>query len=293
MNLTLLTLTMNFKSIVTLTTIPERINPEERGNDPKGIRKTLDVLLSQTYDNYEVHLNIPYVSIKTGKEYILPSWISDLDPKLKILRTDDFGSITKIAPTLKRVTDPEQIIIICDDDIIYHEDMVRIQTFNQQRFPGAAVGYDGMKALDPRVYPDEGDVRKHFVTSVNKNVQVLKLQGYKTISLRRKYFDDSFFTDFVGKSWCDDTVISSHLSYMKVPRIVTWHPRDPVLNTIEEWREFGGACKSFPAISSSSHGKKEGCNLFRAERINPAGGDDFLSQHFKNEKQENSIYPYT
>ena len=104
--------------ILSLTTIPQRLNYH---NESGGLKPVIDRLLNLSYGNYEIHLNIPYVNKKNQSEYIIPEWLNLIDnPKLKIFRTDDYGSITKILPTLMRIDEnSEQIIITLDDDLEY------------------------------------------------------------------------------------------------------------------------------------------------------------------------------
>ena len=59
---------------------------------------------------------------KGNKEY---------DNKIKIFRTEDLGPATKLIPTVERITDPETIIIVCDDDLVYHPDMIKEHIKNQ------------------------------------------------------------------------------------------------------------------------------------------------------------------
>mgnify|MGYP002478014759 CR=1 FL=1 len=118
--------------IVTLTTIPSRLTPE---NFEEGIKSNINSLLNQDYEGeYEIHFNVPSVLKHNSIEYIIPEWIREIannNPKFKIFdNLEDLGPVTKIIHTLKRVTDPEAIIIVCDDDLIYHPNMVTEQVKN-------------------------------------------------------------------------------------------------------------------------------------------------------------------
>ena len=44
--------------ILTFTTIPSRLNDTKYGYN--GIKSNLDSIVNQTYENYEIHFNIPY-----------------------------------------------------------------------------------------------------------------------------------------------------------------------------------------------------------------------------------------
>ena len=253
------------KVIVTLTTIPSRLTPE---NFDPGIKSNINSLLNQDYKGeYEIHFNVPSVLKHTGDPYIIPEWIRELEssnPKFKIFdNLEDLGPVTKLAYTLKRIDDPETIIIVCDDDLIYHPGMIAEQVKNQNKYPNTAVGYDGCKALDPTVFDD---IRNHYVVSVYKDIEVNILQHYKTISYRRKFFEDDFLTDFALHSWNDDIAVSAYMGKQGIKKLVTYYEHEEPLLTIEEWRAKGGVT-TFPVLEHTSHGQGNGCALYRVAQL--------------------------
>jgi hypothetical protein len=252
----------NIRAVVTLTTIPSRLI-STYGED---IKLCLDSLLNQSFNDYEIHFNIPYIFKQTGEEYRIPDWLKELslyNPKLKIFRGEDYGSISKIVDTLKRIQNPECIIITADDDLIYHHEMVNQQVINQtQKFINSAVGYDGLGALEP-VF---GDIRDHYVVSIPQNVKVNILQHYKTVSYKRKWFKEDFFTDFVGQSWADDIVVSAYMGKQKIDKIVTFYENENIPLTLEDWKLFGGV-STFPVLRHTQHDTNEGCNIMRGNNI--------------------------
>lgn len=234
--------------ILTLTTIPSRLH-ETREN--WGVKPVIERLTTLSYENYEVHFNVPYVNAKTGEVYIIPEWLKEMEEKnekLKVFRCEDYGSITKIVPTLLRVTDPNQIIIMVDDDIHYMDYFIEYHLMKKQKYPNTALGFAGISAYNNKC---------HLCTTLDKDTKVRILEGYKTVSLERRFFTDDFFTDFVGKSWSDDVVISAHLGKNNITKIV--------MNYIND-REFKPVVESFPIISAVSN-EKGGCNLFRSENV--------------------------
>lgn len=260
--------------VVTLTTIPTRLHDENE----LGLKSCIDSLVKQTYEDYEIHFNIPLYNATTKDPYVIPVWLNELatnTPRLKLYRVDDHGPITKLMPTLLRVEDPDAIIITVDDDLVYNTEMVKEQVANQDKFSGCAVGYDGLGIVKPPVF---NDVRDHYVVSVNDNYSVKVLQAYKTISYRRRYFEQDYFTDFVGKSWNDDIINSSYLAYKNIKRIVTFHPSDPVLKTIEEWQSLGGV-QTFPVLKHTNHDTHEGCNIMRHNKVDD--NSSFLYRHIE------------
>lgn len=261
------------KNIISLTTIPSRLKDEGEN----GIKKCIASLVSQKFDEpYEIHFNIPKKNRKTGEDYVVPKWLEDLssaDSRFKIFKvTEDVGPITKILYTLRRESDPESIIVVCDDDLIYHPKMLEEQVKNQRKYENTAVGYDGCRAERDNGEELFHDIRDHFVVSIYRNVYVNYLQHYKTISYKRKYFGDDFEEFIQLGSWNDDITIGAYLTKKNIKKMVTFYEFDEKLITIEQWNKKGGV-STFPVIAHTHHEGMEGCSLFRAEKAN----DNFMA----------------
>ena len=96
--------------VATMTTIPSRIDL---------IRPAIESVLAQTVPIQHVELNIPYHCIRTNEAYHLPGWLESMD-RVQIFRTEDYGPITKVAPTLLRYRHNSQTYIwSIDDDFAY------------------------------------------------------------------------------------------------------------------------------------------------------------------------------
>ncbi len=245
------------KVIVTLTTLPTRIVQEY----DHGIKSCLLSLVTQSYEDYEIHFNVPEIYKHTGEPFIIPEWLEQmcLDyPILKIFRCLDYGPITKLVPTLERGGDEDDIIIVCDDDLVYHADMVKEQVYNQELYKMTACGYDGVRAEHPQF----GDPRDYYVVSVPFDMEVNHLQHYKTISYKRSWFEEDFFTDFVGKCWNDDILVAAYMGKQGIKRIVRTYDGEPKIETKEQWDELGGVL-TFPVLRHTAHEGREGCNLYR------------------------------
>jgi hypothetical protein len=251
------------KVIVTLTTIPTRLNSDE--NFEEGIKSNLYSLINQSYENYEIHLNIPSKLKLTGEKYIIPEWItklSDSNPKFKIFKDlEDLGPSTKLIPTIQRLSNPEDIIIVVDDDLVYHKDLVKEQILNQSIYPESVVGYDGLRSKSNYFK----DIRDYYYTSNSKNDKVDILQHYKSVSYKRRYFEDDFLS-FTKENftWEDDLLLAAYFSYKKRDRLTTFHKSDPIFNSLKEWQERGGVT-TFPVLRHTNHEQLEGCNVFRSD----------------------------
>lgn len=229
--------------IITLTTIPNRLN-EHTGHS--AAQTALKTLLEQTYSPYELHFNVP-VSYR-GESVVLPSWLAEYQSTYQhfhVFRTPDYGSITKILPTLQRVNDPEAIIIVADDDLYYMDGLINAHIDGRVKYPDAALGFAGMGSLDGSC---------HFCTTLQRDTRVKILEGYKTVSYVRKFFDLSELeNNFLGKSWRDDETLSAYMGYKNIPKIVLSYSGDT---------DFRPRVESFPVIGHVP-AERGGCHVFR------------------------------
>jgi hypothetical protein len=226
-----------------MTTVPNRLSEDREG---WGLRESLKILLNLSYEDYELHLNIPEKNINTGENYIIPDWLKNIkERRLKVFMTDDYGPITKIVPTLYRVSDPDTILITVDDDLRYEDGFIEYHLKKRLEYPEAILGFAG---LDP---VDDLDIR--FATSVEKDVRVKIIEGYKTVSYKRSFFRNDFFTDFVGKHWNDDITISAYAGKHHIHKIVMAYDKDT---------NFEPRVESFPVIGHLPV-EMGGCNVFR------------------------------
>jgi hypothetical protein len=93
-----------------MTTLPSRID---------HIRAALESVIAQTAPIEHIEMNVPYVCVRTNEPYVLPKWLEEMD-RVKLFRTDDYGPITKVAPTLLRHKDEQHTYIwSVDDDFAY------------------------------------------------------------------------------------------------------------------------------------------------------------------------------
>jgi hypothetical protein len=257
---------MEEKVIITLTTIPERLS----FNHPLGLIRVVYSLLNMKYFNYEIHFNIPYFNKKTGLEYVIPKWLDDLNNKnhLRIFRTEDYGPLTKLFPTIERVKDPNQLIIVVDDDLVYESRMIEGHLKLRSNNDNVVWGYAGLNNIGQRF----GDARDRFVIGVNEPVRVSIIEHYKSVSYRRRMFDIDFNEEFLSNGWADDEVISAYVGMKGIHKMVGNSEYIPKHTNEDEWRKYG-VVESFPVIRHSlTQSRDEGCNLFRKEStpsINP------------------------
>lgn len=252
---------------ITLTTIPTRLVTRYSYN----MKECILSLLNQTYKDYEIHLNIPSKLKLTGEDYIIPEWLTKLveenKDKLKLFTDlEDLGPVTKLVPTVKRLDNPDDIIIVVDDDHVYDSKVIEEHLKNREKYPENPVGYDGLDAIDKHW----NDIRSYYCTGIRKDARVKVLQHYKTISYKRYFFEDDF-EEFVSKylTWNDDLLISAYMASKGRHRWVTFHPDDPTDHeNEEEWR--ASLNRTFPIHRHTEHEVNEGCNIFRNDnKYNP------------------------
>jgi hypothetical protein len=236
---------MEQRIILTMTTIPNRLNNSTKNS---GIGPVIERLTTLSYDNYELHLNIPYRNKKTEEEYVLPEWLKNYSNDiLKIYRTYDFGSITKLIPTLERINNTEQIIITVDDDLEYMDGFIEYYLEKMLIYPNCALGFAGIGSLDGSC---------HFCTTVQQDIEVKVLEGYKTAFYKRKFFGDDFI-EFAKGSWSDDIIISAYLGKNKIKKFVLNYHLD---------NDFRSRVESFPCVRILPN-EQGGCSIFRNENI--------------------------
>lgn len=231
--------------ILTLSTVPNRLLDT---NANSGTKIGLKTILEQSFKNYIVHFNIPYYYGLDKTEIYIPDWLRQYQStynNLIIFRTEDYGPITKIFPTLERTNDPDAIIITVDDDLFYMDGLIEAHLNARQKYPDYAIGFAGISGLDGSC---------HFCTTLPKDTKVKVLEGYKTVSYKRKFFElEEFKNNFMNKSWNDDYILSAYMGYKDISKIVLSHTHDD---------NFSPRVESFPVIGHTPI-DRGGCSLYR------------------------------
>lgn len=122
--------------VCSMTTVPSRLV------DPKLI-DNLKILNNQTRPFDAIYLTVPKVSRRLQKPY--PEVPTELHKYCQIVHIDtDYGPITKIVGGLIKESDPNTLIITCDDDIKYTETLVEELLIRHQRYPDSALCFSGI-----------------------------------------------------------------------------------------------------------------------------------------------------
>jgi hypothetical protein len=96
--------------IASMTTIPSRIDL---------IRPAIESALNQIVPVERLDINIPFWCRRTAQAYVIPQWMKAME-RVLIFRTEDYGPLTKVAPTFLRYRgDGHSYIWSVDDDCAY------------------------------------------------------------------------------------------------------------------------------------------------------------------------------
>lgn len=243
--------------VISLTTVPERL--ENLRED--GLKAVIKSLCEQEDNDYEVHFNIPEISMITKKKYEIPNWINQyklIYPHLKVFRPEDIGPPTKFVPTIKRLKNPETIILVVDDDLIYHSEMVTEHRKYQNELKDSVILYEG-RGCDIPLHGGE-DIRDSWILCVTQIRKTHSLQHYKSASYKKKIFNDVFFESYLGTTLSDDMLVSTYFRHENIPMyVVPYEKENHLYETRELWDQNQGVT-TFPVLRYASSVENTGCN---------------------------------
>jgi len=193
--------------VVSLTTIPSRL-----GN----LDKVLDALIDgQTVQPDVVYLNVPLVFGRTGEVYDL-SKLEYSNPRLKILRCDDYGPVTKILPALEAEHGNKRTVILyTDDDAIPPPDFIEQYVLQGLEKPGNvmhAVCGDGFYTKSPTYGHDKKGcgIPEAFEGILMPVDAIQDLGDFKSFVMKAIRNKSCFKSD--------DYVVGAYLSSRGIPR---------------------------------------------------------------------------
>jgi hypothetical protein len=120
--------------VVTLTTIPTR---------EESLIKTIQSIQSGTYIPDAIYVNIPewYPRFNCSPDTNLGLKLKNMGVHVNSCK--DYGVLTKLIPTMELEKDPETLIVIIDDDMIYQPRMLEGLVKGHEEFK-CPVGYSGI-----------------------------------------------------------------------------------------------------------------------------------------------------
>lgn len=235
---------------LSLTTVPQRLTNWEVA------KINLDSLLNQkTNKDYKVILNIPFHYKNRDIEYTLPQELIEYESKnnkLVINRVkEDYGPIVKLTGILEYTSNPEDILIVLDDDLVYHEEMLEYQIKKMQEHPKDIITFRGDMVLRKCTWVDNGKQylkfnQTHRYFPVQSDCY-LKIPGHwHSVGYKRGFFEDDFLSEEnLSLSVNDDIVVGYYFGKRKrYFRCVAW-------NKETDWRpvnDDGRGSWSFPIV---------------------------------------------
>lgn len=209
--------------IVSLTSVPNRLGE---------IKATLISLLKQTKPPKEIQINL-------GENLFENKKIPDFLKNLKLVKIfwvkNDFGPATKFIPTLERFSNGEQLIIVCDDDMYYPNNLIESLSLadeNSKRKSSFCInGFKIPSNLKSASIPSDKAIKIG-----QKRIGVV--EGCGGYSLRGSFVELKSLKETQGapdRSLFDDDIwISGHMSRKKTSKFqIVSGKRKSLINTIE------------------------------------------------------------
>lgn len=192
--------------VISLTTIPTRLSK---------IKPVVQSLLNQSISIKYVYLNIPQSYNRNNKtSYLIDkNWYSRFGPKLKIIRSPDYGPLTKLYPVIN-FTDNNTLIITADDDHIYPKNWAFYLSYLPITKPN-------FKAI----YSFKGYLNNKYVHKSDIPLNLDWIVGEWGTAIYRKFInDDRQMLKQINFSeearYSDDVLISNHIAKSHVARIL-------------------------------------------------------------------------
>jgi len=205
---------------ISITTVPLRLKCWDL------IRENLNSLLNQKTDKeYYVALSVPLsYTINHNEVYVIPNELIEFaknNPKLIINReTYDYGPIVKIIGGLRYANNPDDIIIACDDDHVYHEEMLEYYVKKLNEHPDNAICFRGDMALDKRIWTENGTKKFVFYPDdilfpVNRDCYLGIPGHWHSVGYWRRFFEEDFNEDLWKLADGDDVIMGYYLKKHK------------------------------------------------------------------------------
>jgi len=218
----------NRRVIVSLTTVPDRIN---------NLRPTIRSLLKQTRPPDEIVLAIPEFSVREQRPYEVPKYISRL-PRVRVLHcAEDWGPATKFIGAIQdelAAGRENSLIMVVDDDRLYPRDALETYLYYSEQLPNAALCFRG--AAMPSTL-DWDDAKMIYAKDLREPRPVAVITGCGSYLVRARFFDRSLW-DYSGAPsvafYIDDIWISAFLARANVKRYVV--PASAMMRSVRRQR---------------------------------------------------------
>jgi hypothetical protein len=197
--------------VISLTTVPSRL---------PLIGPTLKSLMRQSVAPARIILNLPAHNLREGRPYPRSQVPTGLQ-SVEIHPCADLGPLTKLLPTITRFP-PGQLVLVVDDDRIYHATVLADLIAAAQSLAGAAVGHSGWR-IPADLVDRPATVCANLMmqppatvraTRLRRPYRVDVLQGLSGYLVRGEQFDIAAMAELAAAPpearWVDDVWIAGH-----------------------------------------------------------------------------------
>jgi len=174
------------RCVVGFSAIPPRFS---------NLKNTIESLINQTRKPDKIYMYIAdyYPRFdETINDDMIPKYLKDYAPLLQIVRGRDYGPISKLYCSLKNESDPDTIIVTCDDDLIYGENWLSELVINADRIQDSAVGFRG-RLLSSNSWK-YGDTKCITCSGITEDTEVDIVTAVRGWAYRVKFFGSDFIS---------------------------------------------------------------------------------------------------
>lgn len=252
---------------VSVCCLPDRIYNTDSFN-----RFIYGLINQKTHLSYKIVLNIPKKFINYDT-YDIPDWLTKLiDNNGIILIRDeiDYGPISNIIHPLKHLnTNSNDILIVCDDDHLYHEEMVDYHILKLNQYPSNhSVCFRGNYPMELRTWIENNVTLAKLYNSCvlfpTPHDLYLKFPDHwHSVSYWIKNLDLNYLLDpeFLGMTWNNDLLMGYYGWDKDIYYLCASYNKEIDYRPVNY---DGRGCNSFPLKEPLPFQSNSGCNLFRS-----------------------------
>jgi glycosyltransferase involved in cell wall biosynthesis len=190
------------------------------------ISNVLKSIIEQTNKLDKINLIIPNYSNYNNESYIVSPNIYNLTHNIELLRSDDYGPITKLLPLIQNIKINEDIwLMTFDDDLYYDEKIVETIKNNINKFNNNKKNVYGFIGFNLSNFT--GELNSRTSSNITEDSIVDILEGKGSIIYHRSVFKEDFkdyINILINEStnncrYSDDILIANYLAKYKINRI--------------------------------------------------------------------------
>lgn len=248
--------------------LPDRIS------NRNSFDKFLHGLINQkTNLTYKVILNIPQTFINYDN-YEIPNWLVTLanNNNIIILRDKiDYGPISNIIHPLKHLnTNSSDVLIVCDDDHLYHEEMIDYHILKLNSYPSNhSICFRGNYPMEMRTWIESntifGKLYNSCVLFPTPHDLYLKFPDHwHSVSYWTKNLDLDYLLnpEFLGMTWNNDLLMGYYGWDKNILYLCANYNKELDYRPVNY---DGRGSNSFPLKEMLPFESNSGCNLFRSK----------------------------